>query len=297
LAHCMDEDAGRALQYASYDASSETVERMNRRLAGDLRNRIRKIQLCPPFCPEWNDQVETLAHLSTVAQAEDRESTVRDGTVWERDELCIRIVVEEGKINLLARLLMDYKMAVLQNGVPPDLAPRARVYEQSLGVLVRCCFNAVEAVQTLDVRTFLQYISNVIDYDLRPETIPTVANTGMQEFVVLHYLCYIMKFIGKLNETVVVGEIRDLRIVDKVLRYVERAKELLDRETQVATAFFLASFFDTDDFKTRPDAFIASKEERKRVALLDPIVKDLVSKQADLKKMLRPLMDAILRWK
>lgn len=104
------------------------------------------------------------------------------GTLWdqEKEELAVRIVLEEGKINLLMRLLHIYCLAARSPGFANDVTSAAArlalpsaaleqqcaVFEQSAGVLLDFAARHVEALQILDVPELLEHCAEVLRHAL-----------------------------------------------------------------------------------------------------------------------------------
>ena len=226
------------------------------------------------------------------------------GTVWERDEVTVRTIVEEGKINLLTRSMVEYKATVLSSGYPsPDFEPYGRVYEQSLGVLLRCAFRAVECMQTLDVRNLLEHCSLVMHHALRPDAPPLVVtgtDAQLQEVLVISYLVSFAEHLEKLqNQELVTDKFCELGILELAWRHFDRFHSQLDPAKEVPMYFFFfASFADTEFFKTKLGYFFPDKDKKAAfVASFDAPLKAYAAGGGDKKKRVRPLSDLILRFK
>lgn len=266
--------ADRSDAYNSQDPTAETVSRMNKRLAGDFRERVRCIAACAPFSSSWPQQVDYVQYLASVAVMEEREAKSKGAkgnedssalkasgstallasesqTLWERDEFCARYIVEEGKINLIMRLVAEFKQHMMTKGSSLSQAEvaQARAYETSLGVLLRVTMKAVEAVQTLDLRAVLEHISATWDYFLDekyqpPTTIAPARHAspskdkpsqvvssldfiGLQEGQSFCYLSSIMGFMENLQEEMLMEKMFDLKLVQKLLSASEKMLQII----------------------------------------------------------------------
>jgi len=103
-----------------------------------------------------------------------------DATLWEGDELTVRFLLEEGKLNLCMRLMKEYKIKQAQAQAGDYAAfiikaaksvemtdveafkQRLLVFEQSLGVLLKCALEHVEAVQTTDLPELVDHVHAVL---------------------------------------------------------------------------------------------------------------------------------------
>lgn len=134
---------------------------------------------------EWFIIADTLQHIASVAMMEESGPEKKDGTLWDRDELVIRFLLEEGKLNMLTRLLVDFKngtrgsdaaspsMSLLMSRFAGDSTAatiRIRSFEASLGLLLKCAFGSIESLQICDVQALLQHSAQVLQFALeRPE--------------------------------------------------------------------------------------------------------------------------------
>ena len=98
--------------------------------------------------------VDSLTHIANIAAMEHRLPEAANSTLWEGDQLTVRFLLEEGKLNLCMRLMHEYKRAQRATGAAElaqlataagvetaeKLAERSLAFEQSLGTLLRCSF-------------------------------------------------------------------------------------------------------------------------------------------------------------
>eukprot|EP00760_Papus_ankaliazontas_P028257 PhM_4_TR3601/c0_g3_i1/m.87486 len=305
--------APREVTYQTSDPCQESLERMTRRLAVDLRGKIRRLQPCEPLTPDWLETADTLQHLASVAAMEEKDARKNNqGSVWEREELCIRLIVEEGKINMLMRSLAAYKQmmlttpaadlqALLQSQAAnygDEARVRIRMFEQGVGVLLRCAMTAVEALQTLDLVALLEHIAVVLQHTSTAASYtPNIGDLQNQEVLVFHYLSLIFQKIDSLNEERVAGKVMELGIVVKALEAYQRMAPVLDKETTYAVVYFMSHLMETETFKTHVAEFLPSKEDKQRLVVLEAAVKERMASDPDRRKTLRCLSDCIIRWK
>ena len=77
-----------------------------------------------------------------------------DDTLWEGEELALRYLLEDGKMNLCLRMLEDYKDAVADEHrrEAMEKCPSAcRKFETGAGVALLYAWHHLEAVQTTDL--------------------------------------------------------------------------------------------------------------------------------------------------
>eukprot|EP01012_Entosiphon_sulcatum_P041682 TRINITY_DN55568_c0_g1_i1.p2 TRINITY_DN55568_c0_g1~~TRINITY_DN55568_c0_g1_i1.p2 ORF type:complete len:313 (-),score=70.02 TRINITY_DN55568_c0_g1_i1:1264-2151(-) len=288
--------------YATSDPCSASLEKMTKRLTADLRARVRRLAHCPPLSPDWAEMTDTLQHLASVATIEEKDATKRDGSIWERDELCVRYIIEEGKINLLLRSLTEFKAfqyAGENEGFfqEEETKVRARIFEHSLGLLLKCAFGAVEALQTLDITHLIEHIAAVIRRAIAQGEAATPPEVASQEALVISYLELLLRHVDQLNEETVMGQLEKNGVVGLVLRHHELFGSKLEKELQESYALFLAGLMETETYQTHRAKYICDKDDKRRLALLEPLVKSMLSVDSDRRRALRALNDNIIRFK
>lgn len=90
----------------AYESTGQStgLDDTSRKLAVDLRKHVRRLEMLPHHTKEWIGLTDSLLHISNVALMEHqlpRDS--EDSTLWEGEELTVRFVLEEGKLNLCLR--------------------------------------------------------------------------------------------------------------------------------------------------------------------------------------------------
>ena len=124
--------------YESADQSTGLND-TSRKLAVDLRKHVRRLEMLPHHTKEWIGLTDSLLHISNVALMEHqlpRDS--EDSTLWEGEELTVRFMLEEGKLNLCLRCDPPGRagwgqagwgrgqgqgQVAARRGVPPPLTP------------------------------------------------------------------------------------------------------------------------------------------------------------------------------
>ena len=121
--------------YETTDKSKgQNLDEMSRKLAVDLRKHVRRLEMLPHHTKEWLGLTDSLQHIANVALMEHRLPREGDSTLWEGEELTVRYMLEEGKLNLCLRLMEEYK-----RGQAAEQAKGAAAYEDFLkGVAATC---------------------------------------------------------------------------------------------------------------------------------------------------------------
>jgi hypothetical protein len=313
----------KAASYATADNDAEATEKMQRKVANEVRLRVRRFTHSIPFTPGWMELLEPVKYLAGIAKQEAdgtaaHQQTSKQGspaasptgtsmatsTVWERDQVCVRVIVEEGKINLMARSLREfiemlYSMESSGETLPTEVVQHAQSYEQALGTLIRCCLSTLECLQTLDLTSLLEHISIVLVHAVDPRVKPDASiSNELQEVMVIHYLAAIFSQVERLHSDNICSKLAELSIVPLVIRQYEKFKAVVDNSTAAAYMHFFAALADSEFFRSKPQEFFATKEDKKAFALqFDPLAKTLLAQNPGDKKRLRPVTDLIIRWK
>jgi len=297
----MATDRGNA--YNAPDPCSESLEKMTKRLTSDLRARVRRLAQYPPLSPEWVAMADTLQHLASVAMMEEKDNSSKKdaGSIWERDELCVRYIIEEGKINMLMRSMNDFKTHQYQKGAEKVFQDEKRVsmkvFEQSLGILLRSAFGAVEALQTLDLTHVVEHIAMVLRQSVGAYE-PTLGDANCQEYLVITYLDLIFRKIDALSsQDAVMKHLEEHDIVPLVLSHFEKFVPFTDKEFRSRYAYFLAHLMETEAYQTHRAKYLPDSATKKRLVLLEGTVKELLTTDPDNRKALRTLSDNIIRCK
>lgn len=313
-------------KYAQEDLT-DSAERPLKVCAEAGRKCVRNIHHYPVLSVEWISLVDSLKQLTRLVQLEGRmpvnskvsevqgRNADSEGTLWDQEqhENAIRILVEEAKVNLCLRMINDYKKwqydapskrAAMVEAVQAlettesQLEQRCIQFEESLGVLLARAFTHVETLQLMDIPLLIEHCAMIFEGSkhVRPEIL---ANTKMQETVVLYYFSSLMKHAEALNNAELLARTCELRLVQSAVNHVLTnidARHPL--ELIVAIAEGLAAMADNEDFRTDWERFFVSPEgevdrEAKECFLhLESKVINVVLKEfPERKKDLRPALD------
>ena len=101
--------AARAAAYAqSGDSQAATLESLSKKLSDDLRRHIKTLGSFALMGKEWLSMVDSLQHISSIAVMEQKlpkQAGGDDMTLWDKDDMAVRMVLEEGKLNMCLRVL------------------------------------------------------------------------------------------------------------------------------------------------------------------------------------------------
>jgi len=300
---------------ADTDKNTNSADDLSRQLAVDLRKHVRKIEMNEPFSMPWNVMIESLMHVANIAMMEHRlprESGDEDSTLWEGDELTVRFLLEEGKLNPCLRLMIEYKAAkeratqrlyeesAKECSLSDADAMRQRgvLFEQSLGVLLRCALLHVEAVQTTDLPLLMEHCSKILSAATALGARP-FAFDKCQEQLVAFYLSAVAERMDAqqagLDESRVVPLIQQYNLVPLVVSLLASYSEQLKKDGRLAAASFLAYVLDSEAYGMPSQK--ASLTPHETLLKMKGFKATLDEQTADLsiRKKLRPLLDVIAK--
>ena len=99
-------------RYASKKDDIDDFESLTERLAADLRTSIRALDNAPILSDAWFQMTETFGRVASITDMESKlAGSKSDGTLWETEEQALRFLLEDGKLNLCLRTLIDFKQS------------------------------------------------------------------------------------------------------------------------------------------------------------------------------------------
>ncbi|KAJ1620935.1 hypothetical protein T492DRAFT_914695 [Pavlovales sp. CCMP2436] len=251
----------------SYEAAADSgsLEELTRKLSGDLRKHIRKLDHHPPLSRGWLALIDSLLHISNIALMEHRLPREDDtATLWEGEELTVRFLLEEGKLNLCLRLMHEYKRKRRELDADAQVATRSAmevdmevsalnarmlVFEQSLTVLLKCAFEHAEPLQTVDMPELLEHCAEVLECaSARPADTLELLRT--QESAVPLYVLSVLKRLEVLDERRVCELFKACALVPRVLHFAAVHGEKLGAEGTEAIGQVLLLVLESEDYKT-----------------------------------------------
>eukprot|EP00953_Heterococcus_sp_UTEX-ZZ885_P013175 7531-Heterococcus_DN1.PRE.1 len=161
-----------ATQRHRYESKNDTddLEQMSIKLSADLRKNIRALASYPVLSDNWCGMADILGRIAAITEMESKLPRANaQQTLWEGDEQALRYVIEDGKLNICLRNLVDYKEyqrdARLKDKQPASAAEQALMdkFEKGLGGMLKNAWNHIEALQTSDLPMLIDHISAVFN--------------------------------------------------------------------------------------------------------------------------------------
>eukprot|EP01033_Poteriospumella_lacustris_P009517 gene9517-6820_t len=282
-------------EYYAAKSDMDDLDTIGDKLAQDLRKSIRTLDHYPILSDPWIEMAEIfgrVAHISTVESS--LPSSKQDATLWETEEQALRFLLEDGKLNLCVRILIEFKVAQIESrrdnrGPMIDYFRECDKFEKGLGVILRNAWQHVEVQQTTDVHAVVEHIGGVLAANLQQSALvhDLLRNNDIyqrQEMLVFQYLHDLLKNVEEIRESRLMPIVRENRIFMKTIRNLtEFGTEIIPKhKLLVATA--LAYLVDTEDFLTHRDQYIIGREDiedlvRCKEQVLQGLMTDLEKKK------------------
>lgn len=293
-------------KYSSNKGNDE-VSKLSEKLSNDLRNHIRTLGHFPLLSESWCEMAEVLGRVSSISDVESTLAAAKDdATLWETEELALRYLLEDGKLNLSLRNLVDYKDFQWKNitnkarnsDITAEQIEKCDKFEKGLGVVLRNAWQHVEAVQTTDVQTLVHYIGDVLQHSAADPafTIRCIEKGDVhlrQEVMVFHYIVALMRQLPHLQEDRVVPLLRDRNIFMLSAQFLDEHFESLSSATVSKVIEALSLMADSEDFSTYRGEYVPGEADVVLLARLNDNCLKQYQKDAMLKRTMRPLTDCI----
>jgi len=289
-------------------------ENKNKKLKNEVRKISQSIHSHKPLDADWKKMCYDLRRLSEIAfedehpdteQEQNEEHKVKgkdsEQTLWDEEQTqsVVRILLEEGKLNLLLRLLSNFKgmqqredfkvaMEIQCNRRKmrmSSLQQLCSIYEHSLGVLLFFCISRIESLQILDSEHLVEHIESMLTRREQSTLFRSrkggdgqkqggdrmlafaaqlFSDDKGQECLALYYLYLLSTYFCKLqHEEKLMGHVEKYGIVPKSVAYVMRHHAVLSLDVLQKYCLFLSHCFETESFSAEPDAFLVDDSGKK----------------------------------
>eukprot|EP00392_Amoebophrya_sp_AT5.2_P008778 g8806.t1 len=293
------------------------------------RQCVRQLRLHQVASPQWLTLVDSLEQLSRLAQLEslipanEKEQTVEqagrvsnsEGTLWDQaaHEDAIRILVEEAKVNVCLRMMIDFKewqfcekgslesrMGAIARSIDVDeytLSRKCNLFEESLGLLLLRGFMHVETLQLTDCILLVEHMAQILCYAHERKGDYKESLKG-QENVAIYYFTALMKHAEQLNNMEVLAKTKEHRVIHLVLRHMLARKDDYTIDFLGVGVEGFAKMAENEDFMPQWQDFFVDKDEMKHFRTsLEPILDEILKRYPDKKSEMRPLSDFLKKLK
>lgn len=303
----------RANAYASAGNGMASIEALDARLTKDLRASIQKLASYPVLSKNWCEMSKSVKRISRAAAMEEQlEKKQKDETLWEGEEQALRFILEDGKLNLCLRLLVDVKTfqyeALGDSNFKVDEADEDELidFEAGMGSILYNCWKHSEAIQTTDIPLLIGHVIKVLTkadrYNSLVTSVSKKVRCSRQETLVIYYIRDLLKQMtnDQIAEHRIMPKVLELDLTGAVVRHLTTFNSDLGDEANLAGCEVLALVFSSDDFQgdngNKAAKYVPQDMRSKVSALQDLFLKDLLSADSSRKRVLRPLTDQINRY-
>jgi len=273
------------------------------KLAADLRRSIRHLDNYPILSDPWIDMAEVFGRVAHISEVESAlPSAKKDATLWETEEQALRFLMEDGKLNLCLRILIEFKTLQIDSrkegrGPMIDFSAECDKFEKGLGIIMRNAWQHVEVLQTTDLPALIHYIADVMEANLA--LVSTVENLlkesdvyQRQEVLVFHYLYHLMRQVEEIRESRLMPYIRERKVFTTAARVLNVFGKQLVKSHRLIAVESLALIVDSEDFATNPRQYIGPEDLDIMLELKENVLQELMQ-DMEKRKVVRPLVDAI----
>ena len=289
-------------EFAKPSSARFAVASLNRMAANSavLRDMVASINACDVLSPHWIENVDRLQAISSEAinsqsTASARAPAVAVTTLWDRDELAVRFLLEEGKLNLCLRLLSDYQEFIqrprldetilgaqivdLKGQVLPLSAVRSALddFEFYMGLLLSCALRAPEAVQTLDISLLVTHIASVFKYGIScPELFAAPDIARKQVSVCFLYLRELFKYADCHSGDRIMQLVQQHEVGNCIATVLNRATSWPKNILAVACSC-VSALMSTEQYCTHPQRYLSPDCEKMLLGLRKSVVSVIFS--------------------
>lgn len=282
------------------------------KLAGDLRKSVRQLENFPILSDPWFEMADVFGRIANISDMESKlPQTKKDATLWETEEQALRFLLEDGKLNLCLRNLIEFKQSQINarkvgRGPMLDFTTECDKFEKGIGTMFRNAWQHVEVLQTTDLPLLINHIADTMKAALElTDLMDTLAAKGdlhqRQEVLVFYYLHGMMKHAEDIREHRMMPLIRErglFMMAVRLLCYYGRltgSSTLLSIHKRTA-AEALSALVETEDFSTYRDRYYSASDVSELVELKELVLTPIMT-DVSVRRQIRPLVDVVDRAK
>ena len=280
---------------------TDEIEDLSQRLQTDLRGHVRRLGDFPILSASWLDMAKSLRRIGDITRMEvEIEKDSKDATLWECDEIALRFLLEDGKLNLCLRNLVAFKekqreMRREKATVTVSIADAMKDFEVGSGIMLKHAWLHVEAMQMTDLPALVEHCGAVLnEVVVSPDQIKGRDLTDLQEVVCISYLQTLLTHMEDIGEHRIMPLFTKCHICSILLAFLNLHWQALETEQLETAAETLALIFDSEDYSTHEERYLETPANKKHLKeFYGAFVEALVSEDRDKRRKLRPLMDVV----
>jgi hypothetical protein len=281
---------------------SQLLNFMAATMSAALRDMVTSINSCEVLSSDWILNVDRLQTISSEAinsqsTANARPSSVAVTTLWDRDELAVRFLLEEGKLNLCLRLLSEYQDFVQRprfddtiRGVTiidpkgqgenmSESAIRCALddFEFYMGLLLSCALRAPEAAQTIDISLLVGHIASVFRHGIcLPALLAAPDISRKQLSVCFLYLRELFKYTDGHSGDRIMQLIQQHEVGNCMISVLNGAASW-PKNILVVACSCLSALMSTEQYCTHPERYVSSDCEKIILRLRSSVISAIFS--------------------
>ena len=280
---------------------TDEIGDLSERLQKDLRKHVRKLGDYQLFSKKWLDMAASLKRIGDITKMETEiEKDNEDATLWECDEIALRFLLEDGKLNLCLRNLVTFKdkqreMRRGKESVTMSLAGSMNDFEKGSGIMLQNAWKHVEAMQMTDFTCLMEHCANTInEVVINPDQIKGRDLTDLQEVLSIHYINSLLGHMEDIGEDRIMPIMAKLELLQKMLQFLYLHWKMLNVIDLIKACEVISMIFDSEDFSTHEDRYFGTYDDKKCLKkLYDDFIEDLTSDDREMRRKLRPMLDVI----
>lgn len=287
--------------------TGDDLQNLSDQLSADLQDQIRRLASYDILSPRWVELTNTISRISQISKMEaDLPKESKASTLWECEELALRNVLEDGKLNLCLRNLVDYKK--FERGIRSEgyagLSVKQRSdldnFEKGMGIILRNAWNHIEALQTTDVILLVSHIGEVLSEDAqdvaRIETFHAIGDlSDRQEVMVLHYLYGIVANVDEVGEERIMPPLRGHRVFLNIALFLREHHTKLSEGILALAVETMDLICDTEDFQTYEGEYARGPSDVGVFKNLGGLFLDQMAGNYDQRRKIRSLLNFLGR--
>ncbi|KAG7400498.1 hypothetical protein PHYBOEH_005526 [Phytophthora boehmeriae] len=280
--------SARKHHYAPKREANDSFEELSAKLTADLRNHVRFMADYPVLSDDWIQMAEQIGRIGNITEMERQLPKKHDATLWECEEVALRCLRNLVEYN-------NYLKRMIERGpVKTETLATLEKFEHGMGLTLKNAWLHAEAVQTTDLPLLIEYIHDILIYCLeRPDYLPNKKVDNCQEITVIHFLLGLCRQLDSIDESRVMPLLAEKRIFALLAMHLSAHSNLLSAADVAVGAEVLALICSTEDFDSHEDYYVDSPEaESALVSFYDDYLEE-ATEDIDMRKRLRPLLDAV----
>nr|CCA18637.1 conserved hypothetical protein [Albugo laibachii Nc14] len=290
--------SARAARYEG-TAKDEEMDALSVKLKDNLRMNIRYMADYEVLSEAWIDMAKQVERIGEITEMERKLPKAKGVTVWECEEVALRYILEDGKLNLCLRNLIAYNNLLRAVGsrtqeMSPEMLQAMHQFEKGMGLALKNAWLHAEAVHITDLPQLVEYVHSVLRFAVQnPNILRKKEVEFCQETSVIYYLFGMTKQLESMDESRLIPLLVEKRIFQLLIKHLLLQSHLLQEDVVLAALDTLSSICGTEHFQSHPEEYLDSDDHASalwqiRDAILSKYVQDV-----DYRRRFRPLLDRI----